>query len=204
LYLLQSKVMSRRNASVQSLLAIVVFALLCGCAASPETNEKAPSSVKPIDRVREGIVVVSGDLKRTMASADSPGDFSKDLQSTERSVATLRGDAAELRDRASDYLFVWGGQTYMVTGDSHATANDTRRDAVKGKYDNLVSELMSAKEIVLPLLAQYKAIESNKDPMTQRAAVMRAQADGTRAIQHLDNALARLDELKELIQASHD
>jgi hypothetical protein len=195
----------------RSFAATLLLAILLGCA-SQETKNKPASAVKPIDRVREGIVGLTSDLKRTMVSAQSMANnarsarssYSQDLRKTEQRVETLRTDAAELRDRASDYLAVWGGDTFVITGDSHARGTDTRRDAAKAKYDQLVSALMSAKEIVLPLLDRFKAIEASRDPVTIGEDVQIAESDGTQAIHALDVALSRLDELKAMLQTKGD
>lgn len=194
----------------RTFVAMLLVTMLLGCA-SQETKDKPASAVKPIDRVREGIVGLSGDLKQTMDSAQllagnqgSRSSYSQDLRKTEQRVQTLRSDATELRDRASDYLLVWGGETFTITGDSHARGTNTRRDAGKAKYDELVSALMSAKEIVLPLLDRFKAIEASRDSAAIRADAQIAQTDGTRAIQSLDEALSRLDELKAMLQAKGD
>src|SRR5205085_11644884 len=170
------------------LAAIPLVVILFGCADFQPTNERTPTTVKPIDRVREGIIALSTDLKRTMVSSEalanndpsSRPSFSRDLRSTERSVAALRRDSAELHDRASDYLLVWSGQTYTVTSQSHASGTDPRREVVKGKYDQLVSELVSAKEIVLPLMDRFTAVEKSTSALTTRSDVQQVQSEGTR------------------------
>lgn len=194
----------------RSIAAMLLLAICLGCA-SQEAKDKPASEVKPIDRVRDGIVGLTSDLKQTMDSAQllasnqsTRSSYSQDLRKTEQRAQMLRSDAAELRERASDYLAVWGGETYTITADSHASGTNTRRDAGKAKYDQLVSALMSAKEIVLPLLDRFKAIEASRDAAAIRADAQVAQADGTRAIQSLDEALSRLDELKTMLQAKGD
>src|SRR3954447_14168676 len=173
--------MRRRMREIRSFAAMLLVTILLGCA-SQETKDKPDSAVKPIDRVREGIVGLTSDLKRTMSSAQllasnqgSRASYSQDLRNTEQQAQMLRSDAAELRDRASDYLAVWGGETFTITADSHAQGTNTRRDAGKAKYDQLVSALMSAKEIVLPLLDRFKAIEASRDSAAIRADAQVAQ-----------------------------
>jgi hypothetical protein len=131
----------------------------------------------------------------------SRNGFSREVKQIDQSVSTLRKDAAELRERANDYLLVWGGETYLVTSESHATGTDPRRDVVKTKYDAMVAELVSAREIVVPLLDRFKSLEKSSDSPAMRADVQQAQADTERATGHLDTALRQLDELKQLVQA---
>jgi hypothetical protein len=185
---------------------------LNGCAATSDSSEKPASTVKPMDRVREGIVAVSADLKRTMEASQALAEggrsarsrFSQDLKSTEQQIATLRNDAAELRERASEYLSAWSGQTYIVTNATMARGTDSRREGVKTTYDEFVSELVSAKEIVLPLLDRWKAIEGRADRAVTTAELQQAQADGTRVVQHLEDGLKKLDELKKQLQTRRD
>jgi hypothetical protein len=192
-----------------SFAAVMLISVLAGCKAQT-ANESQGSQVKPIDRVREGIVALQAHLKGTLASSTSLANggwgsrerFSQDLQETQRCAQTLQSDSAELRERASDYLAAWSGNTYIITRDSHARGTDTQRGVVEAKYDEFVNSMLAAKEVVLPLLEQLKTIEASHDSAAVRANLQQAESQEAQATQALDEALARMDELKHLLQAS--
>jgi hypothetical protein len=192
------------------LLSVSVAALVllvAGCASSSGDDASKANALKPIDRVGEGIVDLRDDLRHTADASESISSdpssratFSRSLRSTERRAQTLRADAAELRDRAADYLALWSGQTYTVASNSHAAGTDDRRQIVKQKYDQFVSEMIAAKETVLPLLDEFRAIESSRDANAISPGVHNARQKTEQATASLSDALRSLDELKELVQ----
>ena len=194
------------------LIVMTMVVTLFGCAESHESSDPPASTVKPIERVRQGIVDVADDLTRTNASSQellkSGGParlrFSKDLQSTKQHVETLRADATDLRDRASDYFKTWSGETVIVTNAGVAKGTDPRREAVKDKYDQFSGELVAAKDIVIPLMSEFQMMEARSDDATLGDDVRKANVDATQAIHHLNEAVKRLDELKNLAQARGD
>jgi hypothetical protein len=189
-------------------VATLFLLQLIGCAGSAQTHQPPASELKPIDRVRNGIVALQANLKLTLGSAQSLGGssssrsvFSQNLEATERQVGTLRSDATELRDRATDYLALWSGQTMTITGNSHSYGTDHRRDLAKAKYDEFINDLLAARDVVLPLLDRLKTVQSSTNQVAMQAEVRQAQIDGAKGMQHLDQALAALDELKGMLQA---
>jgi hypothetical protein len=190
------------------LVATLLLSQLLGCAGSAHPNESPKSDLMPIDRVRNGIIALQANLKLTIASAQSLAGgpsarsvFSQNLRATEEQIGTLRADAIELRDRASDYLALWSGQTMTITGQSHSHGTDEQRDRAKAKYDAFVGDMVAARDIVLPLLDRLRTIDSSADQVALQAELRQAQVDGAKGIQHLDEALAALDELRNMLQA---
>jgi hypothetical protein len=215
--------MWRRNLLHAFLLAglMLTITMAAACRSSGDASSREGAGPpKPIDRVRGGIVEVRDQLEATLASADhvvadpGPGsrskrsEFRNDLEKTRSAVQTLRADATELRVRANEYLTLWSGQTTIVTAEGSiytGAANDARQRS-KAKYDEMVGSLQQARDEVLPLMDELDklqtAFEKHRTADDLRAVnpgVQQARQRETRAVAHLNTALASLDELRAML-----
>jgi hypothetical protein len=125
-------------------------------------------------------------------------------------VQALRKDAIELRERASEYLTLWGGDVTVIgAGGSISTKSNEPRQVIKARYEEMVSALQQARDVATPLLTALWQLEgrlrnslSAADLQALRPDVQRASSQEKRVVAELDIAVAKLDEVKSLATAA--
>jgi hypothetical protein len=191
-----------------------------GCQSMPEGPAEKPATVRPIEKVRLGILAVRTRLQATLTSADGipnsgklmslrKGTFKDNLKSTQEAVQALRSDVAGMRERADEYLSRWNAQ---VIGSNNSTQVHTHADPLGErkleKYNQLLASLTQARDEAVPVLAELERLEVVSRTMDQDAAAQQQfQADlkplheqANRASKHLTDAGVRLDELKAIFR----
>jgi hypothetical protein len=197
--------------------------LLTGCMSSATKTQGGATPVRPIDRVRNGIGAVKTQLDAALAAAravtadpamnsrSNRQTFSRELRATEQQVQTLRSDAIELHQRASEYLALWGGGTSVLTTDGRINPTSNQAStSLQAKFDEMVSALQQARDVAAPLLANLQQLEgrlrddvSAAEMQALRPDVQRASAQEALAVAHLNTAVTKLDELKSLAAAAN-
>jgi hypothetical protein len=215
-----------RNPTRVCVLALTLFAasaLGAGCGSQPTAPPGNQAQLRPIDKVREGILAVKAQLETTLASARAVSGsssqnlranremFSRDLRAAEQRAIELRSDAQVLRDRAAEYLVLWGAQTTVVTSQGRV-GNKTNepRQAGQASYDEMVAALQQARDVVVPMLTDLQKMEKTlRDDMSGaelqsiRTSVEGIAARESKATALLDTAVTKLDEVKAAATAAN-
>jgi hypothetical protein len=97
-------------------------------------------------------------------------------------------------------MMLWSGRVATVTDADIQRRTDDRHGESQAEYDAMVASLISARDLVNPLLARLKGIENGNsvgDRLREDVRGARGLAD--QAITKLNSAVEHLDNVKELV-----
>ncbi len=198
-----------------SILTLSWVMLAAGCAASSD-QPVAAAPLRPADRMREDIALLRNQLNTTLAAnqsvvAEPISDsraarqaFASQLRATQDCVEKVRADAVQVKQRAAEYITLWGGE---VTGfaPNHGglvvQANEPKQQ-FKTKYDQFVSTMQQVANLLPAQIAALRRLDQRYQNMKGAAELQsiapdatRVSTDGQKIVVLLDSALSELNEL---------
>jgi methyl-accepting chemotaxis protein len=211
--------------SIRQMLSIMMLSLVtfaAGCASSGD-RPAATAPLRPADRMREDIALLRNQLNNTLAAnqavvaepiSNSPAarqTFASELRATQDCMEKVRADAVQVKERAAEYITLWGGNVTNFAPDHGGLvvrASEPKQQ-FKVKYDQFVSTMQQVAGMLrshIPELRQldqrYQSAQSAAELRSLTSEATRVSAEGRKVLDLLDSALSQLDELIGMASAN--